>query len=232
MMILVVDDESQIRKLLTTGLEGYGHTVTGAASGNEALTLVAQRNPDVVILDISLGTDPDGLEVCRRIREWSRVPIIMLSVRSDEPTKVKALDAGADDYLTKPFGMEELRARIQAVVRRTVVGSVTSPEGLVKTGALTLDLVNRRVFVEGEEVHFTPQEYEILRLLATHPGKIMTHRAILSAVWGPDYAEMTHYVRIYVNQIRKKLRENPAANVRYILNEPGVGYRFVDIDRA
>ena len=229
MMILVVDDEPQIRKLLTTGLGGYGHEVIAAADGNEALTLVAQRRPDLVVLDIHLGREPDGLEVCRRLREWSRVPIIILSVRGDERTKVQALDAGADDYLTKPFGMEELRARIQAVVRRAVVEPGGATESVVRVGALELDLANRRVLVEGEEVHFTPQEYDILRLLATHPGKIMTHPAILSAVWGPEYAEMTHYVRIYVNQIRKKLRENPAANVRYILNEPGIGYRFVDL---
>ncbi|MBK7218442.1 MAG: response regulator transcription factor [Candidatus Promineofilum sp.] len=229
MMILVVDDEPQIRKLLTTGLGGYGHEVIAAADGNEALTLVAQRRPDLVVLDIHLGREPDGLEVCRRLREWSRVPIIILSVRGDERTKVQALDAGADDYLTKPFGMEELRARIQAVVRRAVVEPGGATESVIRVGALEIDLANRRVLVEGEEVHFTPQEYDILRLLATHPGKIMTHPAILSAVWGPEYAEMTHYVRIYVNQIRKKLRENPAANVRYILNEPGIGYRFVDL---
>ena len=228
MMILVVDDEPQIRKLLTTGLGGYGHEVIAAADGGEALTLVAQRRPDLVVLDIHLGREPDGLEVCRRLREWSRVPIIMLSVRGDERTKVQALDAGADDYLTKPFGMEELRARIQAVVRRAVVEPGGAAESVIRVGALEIDLANRRVTVEGEEVHFTPQEYDILRLLASHPGKIMTHPAILSAVWGPEYAEMTHYVRIYVNQIRKKLRENPAANVRYILNEPGIGYRFVD----
>ena len=228
MIILVVDDEPQIRKLLITGLGGYGHEVITAADGSEALTLVAQRRPDLVVLDIHLGRDPDGLEVCRRLREWSRVPIIILSVRGDERTKVQALDAGADDYLTKPFGMEELRARIQAVVRRAVVEPGGATESVIRVGALEIDLANRRVLVEGEEVHFTPQEYDILRLLATHPGKIMTHPAILSAVWGPEYAEMTHYVRIYVNQIRKKLRENPAANVRYILNEPGVGYRFID----
>lgn len=229
MIILVVDDEPQIRKLLSTGLAGYGHEVITAANAAEALTLAAQRRPDAVVLDVNLGEGPDGLEVCRRLREWSAVPIIMLSVRGDEAIKVKALDAGADDYLSKPFGMEELRARIGAVVRRAVVEPGAMPESIVKAGALTIDLANRRVSVEGEEVHFTPQEYDILRLLATHPGKIITHRAILSAVWGPEYADMTHYVRIYVNQIRKKLRENPAANVRYILNEPGIGYRFIDL---
>lgn len=229
MIILIVDDEPQIRKLLSTGLQGYGHEVILAANGTEALALVAQRRPDLVVLDISLGSAPDGLEVCRRLREWSRVPIIILSARGDEATKVQALDAGADDYLTKPFGMEELRARMQAVRRRTVIEAGAAPDPLISSGDLTIDLVNRRVLVAGEEVHFTPQEYDILRLLATHPGKIITHRAILTAVWGPEYSEMTHYVRIYVNQIRKKLRENPAAGIRYILNEPGIGYRFIDI---
>lgn len=229
MRILVVDDEPQIRKLLKTGLEGYGHEVLTAATGQEALSVTAQRQPDLVVLDINLGGPPDGLEVCRRMREWSQTPIVMLSARGDETTKVQALDAGADDYLTKPFGMEELRARIQAVIRRTVLTPHTTPSALVETGPLAIDLLNRRVLVGGEEVHFTPQEYDILRLLVTHPGKIMTHQAILSSVWGPEYADMTHYVRIYVNQIRKKLGENPAANVRYILNEPGIGYRFIDL---
>jgi len=225
-IILVVDDEPQIRRLLSAGLSGYGHEVLTAADGAETLALVAQRRPDLVVLDINLGREPDGLEVCRRLREWSRVPIIMLSVREDEMTKVKALDSGADDYLTKPFGMEELRARIEAVVRRAAVEPGAVPESIIRSGALELDLSNRRVLVDGTEVHFTPQEYEILKLLATHPGKIITHKTILSQVWGPDYAEMTHYVRIYVNQIRKKLRENPASDIRYILNEPGIGYRF------
>lgn len=228
-LILVVDDEPQIRKLLSTGLEGYGHTVLTAATGQEALTLIAQRHPDLVVLDINLGSEPDGLTACRRLREWSPVPIVILSARGDESSKVQALDAGADDYLTKPFGMEELRARIQAVLRRTVIEPGATPEALITVGDLMVDLVNRRVTVAGEEVHFTPQEYDILRLLVTHPGKLLTHRAILAAVWGPEYADMTHYVRIYVNQIRKKLRENPAGNVRYILNEPGIGYRFIDL---
>jgi two-component system, OmpR family, KDP operon response regulator KdpE len=230
MIILIVDDEPQIRKLLTTGLEGYGYDVITADSGQAALVTVAIQKPDLVVLDINLNSEPDGLEVCRRLREWSQVPIIMLSVRGDEKTKVSALDAGADDYLAKPFGMEELRARIQAVLRRVALDPQSDPDAVIRIGALAIDLANRHVLVEGEEVHFTPLEYDLLRLLATHPGKIMTHRAILAAVWGPEYADMTHYVRIYVNQIRKKLRENPAINVRYILNEPGIGYRFTEIE--
>ncbi len=229
MLILIVDDELQIRKLLQTGLIGHGYQVITAADGAEALTAVRLRPPDLIVLDIALGDGPDGLEICRRLRQWSQVPIIMLSVRGDERTKVAALDAGADDYLTKPFGMEELRARIQAVLRRGAVGPVTTPTAAINVGDLTIDLIHHTVTVAGEEVHLTPLEFDILRLLATHPGQMMTHRAILAQVWGPEYGEMTHYVRIYINQIRKKLREDAAANRRYILNEPGIGYRFVDI---
>ncbi len=228
MNILVVDDEQQICRLLKTGLTGYGFEVITAANGSEALTLAAHKKLDMIILDITLGSSPDGLEVCAQIREWSKVPIIMLSVRGDEKTKVDALDAGADDYIVKPFGMEELRARIQAVLRRT--STETSGPTEIRAGDLWIDLVNRRVTVEGEEVHLTPKEYELLRLLATHSGKVMTHKMLLNQVWGPDYAQMDNYVRVFVNQIRKKLRENPARNIRYIINEPGVGYRFVDIE--
>jgi two-component system KDP operon response regulator KdpE len=230
MKVLIVDDEPQIRKLLEAGLRSYDYQVITASNGHDAVTMVAQQAPNIVILDISLGTPPDGLEVCHSLREWSKVPIIMLSVRGDEKTKVAALNAGADDYLTKPFGMEELKARIQAVLRRTAIEPASSPSAEIRTGDLFIDLSNRRVLVEGEEVHLTPKEYDLLRLLATNPGKVITHRTLLSKVWGSEYGEMDHYVRVFINQIRKKLRENPARNVRYILNEPGVGYRFIDID--
>jgi two-component system KDP operon response regulator KdpE len=229
MRILVVDDEPQIRKMLSVGLGGYGYTVLTAANGEEALFTVAAQRPDALVLDLSLGSEPDGLEVCRRLREWSQAPIIILSVRGDESTKVKALDAGADDYVTKPFGLEELRARIQAVLRRVANEPAASPMAEIRVGALAIDLANRRVTVGGQNVHLTPIEYDILRILATHPGKIMTHQTILRQVWGPEYGEMSHYVRIYVNQLRKKLGENAATNTRYILNEPGIGYRFVDL---
>lgn len=228
--ILVVDDEPQIRKQLQIGLNGYGYEVITAENGQNALIAAAQKQPDMIILDISLGSEPDGIEVCRRLREWSKTPVIMLSVHDEEKTKVIALNAGADDYLTKPFGMEELNARIQAVERRIVIEPKSNPKAEIRVGDLYIDLVNRRVEVERDEIHLTPKEYELLRLLATHPGRVMTHRAILSAVWGPEYSEMGHYVRVFVNQIRKKLRENPARNVRYILNEPGIGYRFVNLD--
>jgi two-component system KDP operon response regulator KdpE len=230
MLILVVDDEPQIRKLLQVGLSGYGYEVITAADGQEALTCAAQHAPSLIVLDITLGSAPDGLQVCRSLREWSRIPVIILSVLGEEKTKVLALDAGADDYLTKPFGMEELRARIQAVLRRSEVGTSGDPSGRIQVGDLCIDLVSRRVEVEGQEVHLTPTEYEILRLLAVNPGKIITHRMILAQVWGPEYGDMSHYVRLYVSQLRRKLRENAAAGLRYILNEPGVGYRFVDIE--
>jgi two-component system KDP operon response regulator KdpE len=230
MKVLIVDDEIQIRRLIQTGLSGYGYKVITAANGLEALTTAAQQAPDIILLDISLGNPPDGLEVCRRLREWTKIPIIILSVRGEERTKVEALDAGADDYLTKPFGMEELRARIGAVLRRTNMEPSSTPAAEIQVGALAIDLANRRVTVEGDEVHLTPKEYDLLRLLATNPGKVMTHRTLLSKVWGSEYSGMDHYVRVFINQIRKKLRENPARGVRYILNEPGVGYRFVDIE--
>ncbi len=226
--ILVVDDEPQIRKQLKIGLEGYGYEVLTASTGDEALIITAQQQPDMLILDISLGSKPNGLELCRQLREWSKVPIIMLSVHGEEKMKVEALHIGADDYLTKPFGMEELEARIGAILRRTATEPGTNPQAEIQVGDLYINLAQRIVTVEGEEVHLTPTEYDLLRLLAINPGKVLTHRAILQKVWGPDYAEMTHYVRVFVNQIRKKLKENPARDVRYILNEPGVGYRFVD----
>lgn len=230
MKILVVDDEPQICRLLKTGLTGYGFEVITAMNGSEALMLAAQKKPDMMILDITLGSSPDGLEVCAQLREWSNVPIIMLSVRGDERTKVAALDAGADDYLVKPFGMEELRARIQAIVRRAMTERAVPTDAEIRVGNLLIDLTNRRVTVEGEEVHLTPTEYDLLRVLAIHSGKVMTHKMLLSQVWGPDYAQMDNYVRQFVNQLRKKLRENPARNIRYIINEPGVGYRFVDVE--
>ncbi|MBK9049762.1 MAG: response regulator transcription factor, partial [Chloroflexi bacterium] len=169
MLLLVVDDEPQICKLLQTGLTGYGYQVLTAANGQQALTTIAQRRPDLVVLDIALGSEPDGLTVCRRLREWSQVPVIMLSVRSDEATKVMALDAGADDYITKPFSMEELRARVQAILRRVALEPTSTPQAEIRVGDLTIDLANRRVTISQEEVHFSPIEYEILRLLATHP---------------------------------------------------------------
>jgi two-component system KDP operon response regulator KdpE len=209
------------------GLDGYGYEVSLASNGDEAILQTAQQNPDILILDITLGAEPDGIEVCRRLREWSKTPIIVVSIHSEDKMKVDALHTGADDYLTKPFSMAELEARIQAVLRRIAVEPTTNPQAEIEIGDLYINLANRVVTVAGEEIHLTPTEYDLLRLLATHPGKVLTHRTILLEVWGSGYSEMSHYVRVFVNQLRKKLRENPARNIRYILNEPGVGYRFV-----
>jgi two-component system, OmpR family, KDP operon response regulator KdpE len=226
--MLVVDDEPQLRIQLKIAFTDYGYEVLSAANGQEALSLAAQHLPDVIILDISLGEEPDGIEVCRQLREWTNVPIIMLSVWDEEKTKVRALHTGADDYLTKPFGVEELHARIIAIRRRRVVEPEKS-SGIteIRSGALRIDLVKRIVYIGDEEVHLTPKEYDLLRLLGMHPGKVLTHRTILHTVWGPDHDKMDHYVRVFVNQIRRKLREDPTLNIRYIHNEPGIGYRFI-----
>ncbi len=225
--ILVVDDEPQIRRQLEIGLKGYGFEVLTASNGEDAIVQTAHQQPDMLVLDISLGSEPDGIEVCRRLREWTKTPIIVLSVHGEDKTKVEALQTGADDYLTKPFSMAELEARIQAVIRRVAVEPATNPQAEIRVGDLYINLANRVVKIAGEEVHLTPTEYNLLRLLATHPGKVLTHHTILVEVWGNEYGEMSHYVRVFINQLRKKLHENPSRNVRYILNEPGVGYRFV-----
>ncbi|MBK8139136.1 MAG: response regulator transcription factor [Chloroflexi bacterium] len=230
MKVLILDDEPQIRRLLHTGLSGLGYTVITAAHAEQVAPMVAQYQPDFVVLDINLNEKRDGIDVVRELREWTTVPILMLSVKEDDKTIVRALDAGADDYLTKPFDMGVLRARITAVLRRTPERASGTPVSDIRVGALEVDLGNRRVTVDGEDVHLTPKEYEILVLLATHPGKVITHRQILSRVWGDAYGEETHYVRVFVNQIRKKLKEEPENAVRYILNEPGIGYRFVMIE--
>ena len=226
--MLVVDDEPQIGIQLKIAFTDYGYNVLTATNGQEALSLAAQHMPDVIVLDISLGEEADGIEICRQLREWTNTPIIMLSVWDEEKTKVRALRTGADDYLTKPFGVEELHARVIAIRRRRVI----EPEknaGIkeIRSGALRIDLVNHLVYIGDEEVHLTPKEYELLRLLGMHRGKVLTHRTILHTVWGPDHDKMDHYVRVFVNQIRRKLREDPTLNIRYIHNEPGIGYRFI-----
>jgi two-component system KDP operon response regulator KdpE len=226
--ILAIDDEPQIRKLLQRGLKGYGYEVIVAADGQEALTLAVRQFPDVIVLDIHLQSQPDGVKVCQDLREWSKIPIIVLSVREDKKTKVAALNAGADDYLTKPFDMEELEARIRAVLRRSTAVEAGNPMSEICIHDLSLDLVKRRVMLKGEEIHLTPKEYELLRLLATHPGKVLTYRFLLDAVW-PGPADADHNVRVYINTLRKKLQENIADTPRYIFTEAGVGYRFADL---
>ena len=221
--ILVVDDEPQMRRLLTTSLEARGYTVAVAGDGATALDRAALWKPDLVLLDLGLP-DMDGQVVCQRIRAWSQVPIIVLTVRDDEHDKVAALDAGADDYLTKPFGMDELLARMRATLRR-----VNTPNGaaitVVETGGVQIDLLQRRVRVRGQEVRLTPTEYALLQLLVTHANKVMTHTALLRAVWGAGSVHDTPTLRVFITQLRHKIEPDPA-HPTIIITEPGVGYRL------
>jgi len=222
--VLVVDDDVQIRRALRGGLIAHGYAVELAVNGQEALERVAQWHPDVIILDLSLP-DMDGLAVCRELREWSRVPIIILSVRSGERDKITALNLGADDYLTKPFGMGELIARIRVALRHAARASGPGAEAQFRTGDLVIDFERRRVTVGGNEARLTPTEYEVLKYLATHAGMVVTHRSLLHAVWGPQYDEEVQYLRVFIGQLRRKIEPVPA-RPRYLLTEPGVGYRL------
>lgn len=218
--ILVVDDEPQIRRALSRTLEANGFDVRAVATGEEALASLRWR-PDVILLDLMLP-DLDGLEVARRIREQATMPILVLSARGEEPQKVLALDQGADDYITKPFGTEELLARIRVALRHAA-GQPTTP--VMEVGDLRIDLERRMVSRGGEEVHFTPTEYDVLKYLAQHAGKIITHRMLLQHVWGPEHVEETQYLHVFMSQLRRKIEPHPA-RPQYILTEPGVGYRF------
>jgi two-component system KDP operon response regulator KdpE len=220
--VLVVDDEPQILRALQTSLRGAGYDVETAATGGQALTLAAVRPPDAVILDLVLPDMP-GTEVCRELRTWTSIPIIVLSAVGDESEKVAALDAGADDYVTKPFGVDELLARLRATFRR----AEPSTEPVLEVGDLRIDLEAREVTLAGKRIQLTPHEYELLRLLARNEGKLLTHQAILREVWGEAYAGESHYLHVYVSQLRRKLEPDPA-RPRTILTEPGVGYRLVD----
>jgi two-component system KDP operon response regulator KdpE len=220
--ILVVDDEPQIRRFLRTSLSAHGYQVIQAACGNEAMVLTTTEHPDVIMLDLGLP-DIDGLEVVRRIREWSNVPIIVLSARGQESDKIAALDGGADDYVTKPFGMGELLARIRAALRHRLQAEAEEP--VFRTRGLMVDLARRVVTVDGQEVKLTPREYDLLRILVTHAGKVITHQHLLREVWGPASVHETHYLRVYIAQLRQKIEPDPA-QPRYLLTEPGVGYRL------
>lgn len=220
--ILIVDDELQIRRFLRISLEANGYHVHETATGEEAIVRAAQIRPDVVILDMGLP-DMDGLDVLKRLREWTQTPVIILSVRDNDTDKVAALDSGADDYLTKPFSIEELMARIRTAQRHA---QPQQEEAIFTSGRLQVDLTRRLVTINDEAVKLTPTEYALLRLLIQHAGKVLTHQQILRSVWGPEYAQETHYLRVYFAQIRQKIEANPALP-EIILTEPGVGYRLV-----
>ncbi len=220
--VLVVDDEPQIRNALRTNLRARGYEVDLAPDGDEALRLAAQRHPDVVILDLGLP-GIDGIDVIRGLRGWSEVPIIILSVREDEADKVDALDAGADDYVTKPFGMDELLARVRAAVRRR--GPADQGGAVVETPDFMIDLAARRASRSGATIRLTPTEWHLIDVLVRHPGKLVSQRQLLQEVWGPNYGEETNYLRVFMAQIRRKLEPDPAVP-RYFITEPGIGYRF------
>jgi len=220
--ILVVDDEIQIRRLLKVALTAYGYEVGEAECGQEGLNKAALFKPDLIILDLSLP-DLEGLEVVQRIREWSQVPIIILSAREHEEDKIANLDAGADDYVTKPFNMGELLARIRTALRHIAVGK---NEPALEFGDLRIDLAHRLVLKVDQEVKLTHTEYDLLKMLAANGGKVLTHRQLLRGVWGPDYERETHYLRVYIGQLRRKI-EADATRPQHIITEPGVGYRLV-----
>ena len=221
--ILVVDDEPQIGRVLRRSLSARGYEVQVAINGEEALNVFNVWTPELVITDLSMP-NMGGIELCRRIRAISRVPIIVLSVKGEERTKVEALDNGADDYVTKPFGIDELLARVRATLRR-IPSNVDSQVKTVLTGDFRVDLEARTVKVRDEEVHLTPKEYELLVYLIQHPNKVLTHRVLLGAIWGGDYVEQTEYLRVFIGQLRKKI-EPDHSKPRYIITEPWIGYRF------
>jgi two-component system KDP operon response regulator KdpE len=222
--VLVVDDEPQILRALETTLRGAGYAVATAATGEAALTQAAMRPPDAVILDLVLP-GKSGTDVCRELREWSQVPVLVLSAVGEEREKVAALDAGADDYVTKPFALDELLARLRALLRR----AAPATEPVIAIGELRIDLEKRAVYRNGDLVQLTPHEFGLLRLLAVNEGKLLTHRTILREVWGAAYQAESHYLHVYVSQLRRKIEPDPT-RPRYLLTEPGAGYRFVSGD--
>ncbi|MFZ0286394.1 MAG: response regulator transcription factor [Terriglobales bacterium] len=220
--ILVVDDEPQITRVLRTSLSSQGYDIRVANDGETALEIMKDWTPDLIITDLSMP-NMDGLELCRRLRVRTKIPIVVLSVRGEERTKVQALDAGADDYVTKPFGIEELLARVRASLRR--VPAESEQNSLIETGDFRIDLAAHKVTVRSGEVRLTPKEFDLLVYLARHAGKVVTHRALLGAIWGGQSTEQVEYLRVFVGQLRKKL-EPEASSPRYIITEPWVGYRF------
>lgn len=222
--ILIVDDEPQIARVLRTGLKTHGYDVRVAADGLSALETFDDWHPDLVVTDLSMP-NLDGLQLCQRLRAISQLPIIVLSVRGEEKMKVEALDAGADDYVTKPFGMDELLARIRAQLRRLSADPKAEASSPLEAGDFRIDLESRSVLVKGTEIHLTPKEYDLLLHFVQNAGKVLTHHTLLAAVWGGNYTEQGEYLRVFVGQLRKKIEPTPS-RPRYILTEPWVGYRF------
>jgi two-component system KDP operon response regulator KdpE len=220
---LVIDDEAQIRRLLRVTLEANDYQVVEAATGAEGLVQAAQCRANVILLDLGLP-DMDGVAVLKRLREWSRVPVLILSVRDREKEKADALDAGADDYITKPFGTEELLARLRVALRHS---EKQSEEPIFRSGPLVIDLADRHVTVDGKEISLTVTEYNLLRLLVRHAGKVLTHRFLLREVWGPTAENQNHYLRVYIARLREKLKTDPA-QPEILLTEPGIGYRLTE----
>jgi two-component system KDP operon response regulator KdpE len=224
-LVLVIEDEPQMRRFIRASLEAHGFQVDEASNGAEALALATSRNPDVILMDLGLP-DIDGIDLTRRLREWSRTPVIVISARGREADKVSALDAGADDYLTKPFGVDELLARIRVALRHAHDTQRTE-ESALEFGNVRIDFARREVKVGDGEVHLTPTEYKMLSLLARNAGRVLTHRQIIREVWGPSYAGQTHHVRVHMAELRKKIESDPA-RPQLLLTEPGVGYRLRD----
>lgn len=224
--ILVVDDEPQLTRVLRTGLTSRGYDVRAAADGLSGIETFNDWHPDLVITDLAMP-NVDGLELCRRLRRISQVPIIVLSAKGEEKTKVAALDLGADDFVTKPFGIDELLARVRASLRRASTQTKTEPEpAILDSGDFHIDLESRKVIVRGAEVHLTPKEFDLLVYFVKHSGKVLTHRTLLAAVWGGDYVEQDQYLRVFVGNLRKKL-EKEVSGQNYIVTEPWIGYRFM-----
>ncbi len=223
-VVVLIEDEPQIRRFLRATLTGQGYRLFEAPTGADGIVEVGSRQPDVVIVDLGLP-DMDGLDVIRRLREWTDVPVIVLSARGQERDKVTALDAGADDYVSKPFSAGELLARIRVALRHTAGASHEADEAVFKVGELQVDLLHRKVFVGDREMRLTPIEYKLLTTLVQHAGRVVTHQQLLREVWGPTHTDQAHYVRVYMAHLRHKLEAEPA-RPRYLLTEPGVGYRL------
>lgn len=222
--LIIIEDDPQLRRFLRTGLGAQGFRIFEADTGRQGLVEIGARKPDLVILDLGLP-DMDGVEVVRVARNWTQLPILILSARNAEQDKIEALDAGADDYLTKPFGMGEMLARIRVALRHSVQTPTDTPEGLFSVGDLRIDLEKRLVYLRGQEVHLTPIQYRLLAVLAKHADKVLTQRQLLKEVWGPAHTDNPHYLRIYMSQLRQKLEADPT-RPQYLLTESGVGYRL------